>query len=97
MRLEGLGAERDPVTPWSRSSAASSGVTVSGFASTVISARAGSAGERRASAAGSVNVGVPPPTKTVSTSLREGAALELELGEQRVDVGAVLAVVVRPP
>ena len=55
------------VTPPSRRSAASSGVTVSGFASTVISAAAGSAASRRRSASGSVNVGVPPPTKTVAT------------------------------
>ena len=37
-----------------------------------------------------MTVGVPPPRKIVSTS-PEQAALELELGEQRVHVGAVVA------
>ena len=41
-------------------------------------------------AAGSVNVGVPPPRKIVSGARREQTPLELELREQRVDVGAVL-------
>ena len=80
------------VTPPSRSRAASSGVTVSGFASTVISRDGGSASSRRASAAGSSNVGVPPPRKTVSTVACEHAAFELELAEQRVDVAVVLSV-----
>ena len=38
----------------------------------------------------SVNVGVPPPRKTVSTPSARTPSLELELGEERVDVGAVL-------
>ena len=58
------------------------------------SSASGSAASSRSSAAGSVNVGVPPPRKIVSTPRRERAALQLELGEQRVDVGAVL---VAPP
>ena len=68
LRPERLRAERDAVTPCSRRSAASSGVTVSGFASTVSSSAAGSAASSRASAAARVNVGVPPPTNTVSTT-----------------------------
>ena len=63
------------VTPPSRRSAPSSGVTVSGFASTVTSAAAGNAASRRRSASGSVNVGVPPPTKTVGHGIGEHARL----------------------
>ena len=37
-----------------------------------------------------MKVGVPPPRKTVSTSVREHVPLELELREQRIDVGRVL-------
>ena len=55
------------VTPPSRRSAASSGVTDSGFASQLISVAAGSAARTRRNASGSVNDGVPPPTKTVVT------------------------------
>ena len=53
------------------------------------------AAARRAGArapASAVNVGVPPPRKIVSSSGASSAALELELAQQRVDVGAVLAV-----
>ena len=49
---------------------------------------------RRAAAAArpdSVNDGVPPPTKTVASGVGEHASLPLELDQQRVDVGAVLA------
>ena len=70
---------------------ASSGVTVSGFASTVTSTASGSPASRRSSAAGSVKVGVPPPRKIVSTSGASSSALERELGEQRVDVAGVVA------
>ena len=80
------------VTPPSRRSAASSGVTVSGFASTLISAAAGSDASTRRSASGSVNDGVPPPTKTVVDVAREHPPLTLQLDEQRIDVGAVLLV-----
>ena len=38
-----------------------------------------------------MNVGVPPPRKTVSSVAGEDAALELELPQQRVDVRRVLA------
>ena len=65
---ERLRPDRDSrVTPPSRSNAASAGVTVSGFASTVTSAAAGSAANTRRSASGSVNDGVPPPMNTVAT------------------------------
>ena len=90
-RLEALGAERDAihaVPPSSRR--ASSGVTVSGFASTVSSAAARQARSKRSSAAGSVNVGVPPPTNTVSSGSASNAALQLELAEHRVHVRGVL-------
>ena len=65
-------------------------VTVSGFASTVTSSASGSAASRRSSAAGSVKVGVPPPRKIVSSVRRERVALQLELGDQRVDVARVV-------
>ena len=54
-------------TPCARNSRASSGVTDSGFASTVSSSTTGRPASTRSSAAVSVKVGVPPPTKTVST------------------------------
>ena len=55
------------LTRWSRSSKERAGVTVSGLASTVTSAAGGSASSVRMSASGSVKVGVPPPTNTVSS------------------------------
>ena len=77
-------------TPPARSSSASSGVTVSGFASTVSSSAAGqrreqsrelrSLGERRSAAAEEDGL----------DALREHVPLERELGEQRVDVRRVL-------
>ena len=78
------------VTPFSRRSATSSGETVSGFASTVTSSAAGSARRSRSSSRGAVNVGVPPPRKTVSRSAVEHRPLPRQLGEQRVDVRRVL-------
>ena len=71
-----------------QSARASSGVTVSGFASTVTSSAAGSASSRRTSSGSAVKVGVPPPRKTVSSSSASSVALELELPQQRVDVRA---------
>ena len=94
MRLEALGAERDPVDavlPQQRGEAGRDGLGVR--LDRYLARPSASAASRRASAAGSVNVGVPPPRKTVSSIAREMAALELQLGEQRVDVAAVLAVV----
>ena len=72
----------------------SSGVTVSGFASTVTSSASGNAASRRSSASGAVNVGVPPPRNTVSSAGREHAALQLELGQEGVHICAVL---IAPP
>src|SRR5919106_1692424 len=54
-------------TPPARSSRASSGVTVSGFASTVSSSASASASSNLASSPGAVKVGVPPPRKIVSS------------------------------
>ena len=68
VRLEALRAERDAVDSVLAQQEASAGVIVSGLASTVVSAASGSPSSRRASASGSVKVGVPPPRKTVSTS-----------------------------
>ena len=82
------------VTPHSRRSTTSAGVTVSGFASTVSSAAAGNAPNSRRSATPSVNVGVPPPTKTERERRGEHPSLPLELAEQRVDVGGVCPVCV---
>ena len=70
--------------------AASSGVTVSGFASTVTSRASGSAASSRSSASAAVNVGVPPPRKIVSSSGASSVPLELELAQERLDVRAVL-------
>ena len=67
VRVEALRAERHAVHTVSRSSRASSGVTVSGFASTVTSPASGNAASSRSNAAGSVKVGVPPPRKIVSS------------------------------
>ena len=55
------------VTPPSRKRAATSALTVSGFASTVTSSAGGSARSKRRSSSGAVNVGVPPPRKTLSS------------------------------
>jgi hypothetical protein len=63
-------------------------VTVSGFASTVTSPPAERV-ERRGERSGSVKVGVPPPTNTVSSG-REAPALALELREKRVNVARML-------
>ncbi len=63
---------------------------VSGFASTVSSAARGSPDSRRSNAVGSVNVGVPPPTNTVSNGFASNAALQLQLAEHRRDVRRVL-------
>ena len=89
--LEGLRAERDARDAGARAArAASSGVTVSGFASTVTSAAGGSASSRRTSSGSAVNVGVPPPRKIVSSSGASSARSSSSSREQRVDVGAVL-------
>ena len=86
VRLEALCAERDARHAVRAEQAASSAVTVSGFASTVTSPASGSAASRRSSSRGSVNVGVPPPRNTVSTSSASTSRSSVELGEQRVDV-----------
>ena len=48
------------------------------------------ASRSRASSAGSVNVGVPPPRKTVSSGSARTSRSSSSSGEQRVDVRAVL-------
>ena len=68
---------------------ASSGVTVSGFASTVTSPRGRQRASSRTSSGSAVKVGVPPPRNTVSSS-GEHVALQLELAQQRIDVRPVL-------
>ena len=60
-------APSDTRMPRAASTAASSGVTVSGLHSTVRSAASGSPRRSRSSSAGPSSVGVPPPTNTVST------------------------------
>ena len=86
VRLEALRAERDAVHPRSQEQPASSGVTVSGIRLDGQLLRRRQRGEQPRELAGSVNVGVPPPRKIVSTRSGEHAALERQLGEQRVDV-----------
>ena len=66
-RPERLRADGDAVDSAFSEERREPGVTVSGFASTVTSSAAGSCSRTNASASGSVNVGVPPPTNTVST------------------------------
>ena len=70
-------------------------MTVSGLASTVTSAAGGSASSARLSASGSVKVGVPPPTNTVSSVAARTPALAVELREKRVDVAPMLLAAAR--
>src|SRR3954463_5548349 len=100
-------APRDTrVTPLRRSSAASAGVTVSGFASTVTSRACGSAPRRRSSASPLVRQRAEEAPERLRVLERRRAAaeehgldvvrqhvvLELQLAKQRLDVAAVLAV-----
>ena len=92
VRLEALRAERDAVDAVRRGAARRApGVTVSGFASTVISAARGQRGEQARERGGLGEGRRAAAEEDVSTLARERVALELELREQRVDVGAVLA------
>ena len=61
-------------------------MTVSGFASTVTSAAGGQRASRRASARGPVKRRRAAAEEDRLDLVREQAALQLELGEQRVDV-----------
>ena len=80
------------VTPLRRSSAASSGVTVSGFASTVTSARVRQRAEQPLERRRTQERGRAAAEKHRLDVVREHVALELQLAEQRLDVAAVLAV-----
>ena len=95
MRPERLRAERDAGhSSVARRSAASSGVTVSGFASTVSSSARGSASSKRAERDRVGERRRPAADEHRRESLREPGTLPLELVHEGVRVGGVL---VDPP
>ena len=78
------------LTRFRRRSAASSGVTVSGFASTVTSSASGSAASSRSRASGARERRRAAAEEDRLEPRREHAALQLELREKRRHVPAVL-------